>query len=175
MRAELKRRNMRGFTLIELVIVIAVVAVLAALLVPTILGQVEKARVTRAKNNAVEMAKALARMRTDTRYRPDSATEALDNCYSLAYLAAKQSVATKTETEPACGTVALEACSGQGPADDGSGCWGGPYLHARPDLKDPWGTAWKVSYDPATTHITVTSAGPDRDFDATGDNILNVQ
>lgn len=179
MRVSEKRRmntqGSRGFTLIELVIVIAVIAILAALLVPTILGQTERSRVASAKNNVQEMAKALARIRTDTHYRPDDAADALSNCYAIAYLAAASSVAVKTATEPACGDADLPACSSLGPANADEPCWSGPYLHARPDMTDPWGTAWSVSYEPVAGHITVTSAGPDRDMTATGDNIKNVQ
>lgn len=170
-----RRTRQRGFTLIELVIVIAVIAILAALLVPTILGQIEKSRIASAKNNVQEMAKALARIRTDTHYRPDDAADALSNCYSIAYLASATSVATKTATEPACGDAALPACSSLNAANADESCWGGPYLHARPDMVDPWGTAWVIEYEPGAGHITVSSAGPDRDMAATGDNITNVQ
>ena len=39
----MKRSNKKGFTIVELVIVIAVIAILAAVLIPTIAGLVKKA------------------------------------------------------------------------------------------------------------------------------------
>ncbi len=39
-----KRNNKKGFTIVELVIVIAVIAILAAVLIPTFSGVIEKAR-----------------------------------------------------------------------------------------------------------------------------------
>lgn len=154
-------RKANGFTLIELVIVIAVIAILAALLVPTILGQAEKARVSRAKNNGAELVKALARMRADTHFHHNDPAVAVADCYSIGYLSAGRSLATKTATEPACGTVDLMLCSEQTPAEQGESCWGGPYLHAAPDLKDPWGRPWVVTYDPVTMRLTVASQGQD--------------
>ena len=52
---KLNRTNKKGFTIVELVIVIAVIAILAAVLIPTFSGLVEKANknaaLTEAKNN----------------------------------------------------------------------------------------------------------------------------
>lgn len=45
----------KGFTLVELIVVIAIIAVLAAILVPTMMGMVTKARVTSANNTASEL------------------------------------------------------------------------------------------------------------------------
>ena len=39
----MKRNNKKGFTIVELVIVIAVIAILAAVLIPTFSGVIEKA------------------------------------------------------------------------------------------------------------------------------------
>ena len=48
----MKRNNKKGFTIVELVIVIAVIAILAGVLIPTFAGIVEKANVSKALQEA---------------------------------------------------------------------------------------------------------------------------
>lgn len=47
-----RRMNKKGFTLVELIIVIAIIAILAALLVPSMVGYLEEARTTTKIANA---------------------------------------------------------------------------------------------------------------------------
>ena len=49
----MKKLNKKGFTIVELVIVIAVIAILAGVLIPTFAGVIEKAE----KSNALQEAK----------------------------------------------------------------------------------------------------------------------
>ena len=48
----MKKNNKKGFTIVELVIVIAVIAILAAVLIPTFTGVTEKAQKSAALQNA---------------------------------------------------------------------------------------------------------------------------
>ena len=48
----MKRNNKKGFTIVELVIVIAVIAILAAVLIPTFTGVTERAKENAAMQNA---------------------------------------------------------------------------------------------------------------------------
>lgn len=161
------RKAARGFTLIELVIVVAVIAILAALLVPTILGQAEKARLSRAKADTSEVAKAAARMRTDT----ESNTP---ECYSFDVLKAAE-ITAALNTATSCDlpvTAAMPRCADQ--AIPGMTCWGGPYLSNQATYLDPWGTAYSIVYDATTKAITVSSAGKDRTA-ANADDISTIQ
>lgn len=58
------RRPMRGFTLIELMIVVAVVAILASIAYPSYQEQIRKSRRAQAKADLVELTHILERYRT---------------------------------------------------------------------------------------------------------------
>lgn len=55
----MKRNNKKGFTIVELVIVIAVIAILAAVMIPTFAGIVEKANESKALQEAQNKYKEL--------------------------------------------------------------------------------------------------------------------
>ena len=145
----LKNKAVRGFTLIELVIVIAVIAILAALLVPTIMNQTERARISRAGGDVNEIGKALARMRSNT-------SSTASGCYVVGNLTAAAAPSGGAACSPPSG-VTLNSCVGAAPD---AFCWGGPYLPVVPSV-DPWSKSYLVTYDATTTSITVTSYGPD--------------
>jgi len=59
------RRN-RGFTLIEVIVVAAIIAILAGILVPMIFNQIDEAKKTRAAADAKSIANAVMLFRKDT-------------------------------------------------------------------------------------------------------------
>jgi prepilin-type N-terminal cleavage/methylation domain-containing protein len=67
-RTRSPRSNESGFTLIELVITVAVIAILSVIGVPTYLDQLERARVSTRNSSAVSAAKAclVARINNNT-------------------------------------------------------------------------------------------------------------
>ncbi len=60
----------KGFTLIEVIVVIAVVAILAAILTPTIAKQIQDSRISRAKNETLVIGAAISDLRKDTGWWP---------------------------------------------------------------------------------------------------------
>src|SRR5579862_3429987 len=65
-----KGKKSRGFTLMEIVVVLAVIAVLAAILTPVLTSFVDRARLNAARNDVKNIAAALAQYNTDLKFYP---------------------------------------------------------------------------------------------------------
>ncbi|MEI7762382.1 MAG: type II secretion system protein GspG [Comamonadaceae bacterium] len=68
--ATLRRRIQDGFTLIELMVVLLIIGVLAALIVPNVLDRADDARVTAAKTDVNNLMQALKLYRLDNQRYP---------------------------------------------------------------------------------------------------------
>lgn len=66
----IRRNNCAGFTLIEIMIVLVILGVLAALVVPRIMGRPDEARVVAAKQDIATIAQALKLYKLDNRRYP---------------------------------------------------------------------------------------------------------
>ncbi len=64
--------HMRGFTLIEIMVVVVILGVLGALIVPNIIGRPDEARVTAAKSDIQQIGSALELYRLDNGVYPSS-------------------------------------------------------------------------------------------------------
>lgn len=73
------RSSQRGFTLIEIMVVVVIIGILVALVAPNILGRVDKARVTAAATDIATLEQALEMYRLDNHVYPttDQGLEAL--------------------------------------------------------------------------------------------------
>ena len=68
----LKRRAQAGFTLIELMVVLVIIGVLAALIVPNVLDRADDARATAARTDVNNLVQALKLYRLDNQRYPSA-------------------------------------------------------------------------------------------------------
>jgi general secretion pathway protein G len=69
-RRQMGRAVQRGFTLIEIMVVVVIMGILAALVVPKLMGRADDARITAAKQDIASMMQALKLYRLDNQRYP---------------------------------------------------------------------------------------------------------
>jgi general secretion pathway protein G len=70
LRAERSKCRQLGFTLIEIMVVVVIIGLLAAVIVPNLMGNVDKARVTKARQDIQAIETALTMFRLDNSKYP---------------------------------------------------------------------------------------------------------
>ena len=67
-----KHKKMRGFTLIEVMVVVVILAILASIIVPRILKRPEQARIVAAKQDILSIQNAMALYKLDNGFYPST-------------------------------------------------------------------------------------------------------
>ena len=176
--------NQKGFTLLEILIVVAIIAVLAAVLVPIAVNQMEKADITRAWSDVNAIETAVTNFRGDTKEFPTRHSSGAQNWVSALYSGPNWASHEETfastvnygtnrdrmyfhfnfndnDRYPAWNTTTLIG-------------WHGPYLDKDP--MDPWGHMYilstKAMTQPSsgTYYSWILSAGPNGEFQTDDQN-----
>jgi type II secretory pathway pseudopilin PulG len=182
-------RGEHGFTLMEIVVILAVLAILIATLTPTVLKYINDSQLARAKNDVQMIAAAMSSIIQDTGQYPGALEDANFICgpgllatagatgWAANLVGAAATSCTLTgNTAPAGSSLAGHLVvndpneSGTTTATDyrGSGSfrWKGPYVQSLNE--DPWGNAYQVNgstlIGSSTAATWVISAGPDGTF-----------
>jgi type IV pilus assembly protein PilA len=102
MKKEVKKNN-KGFSLVELIVVIAIMAVLMAVLAPALLRYVEKSRVQKDESNVAEIKNAVEIALSD-----DQIYEAVNGTATIKVIYTGSSGAIKIENDTAAGDIQKE-------------------------------------------------------------------
>ncbi len=172
----------KGFTLIEMAVTLAVIAVLAAMLTPLVTSYIDQARVTRAATDARAIATAYQLHKRDTSFYPVYETLTLARAGTEDEVDFRSSLNIPSTGNGWTTTTSASASiiefintnklslNTSGNFRGGRIAYRGPYLDTVGD--DPWGNAFLVNASnvDSDTNITyVISAGADGTLDTTRD------
>jgi len=176
-RSALKARSpssTRGFTLIEVIVILAVIAVLVAILTPTVLKYIEDARLSRGLEDVRVISAAINDLIKDTGKYPGSMLDqtAPANTFLCGpgTLAGGATWGTTTNCESLSNHLVINDPGVSGGTDNypssGKFRWRGPYVQGLQE--DPWGNAYQINASTLvggnTSPTWVISAGPDGTF-----------
>ncbi len=175
-KGEYRMKDSRGVTMIEMVVVLAVIAILAAILTPIITGYVDRARYNAAATDVKNIAAAILQYNTDTKVWPiyvNSSDIPNGNTYDVEASpgdsASVGTSATGWTDALVTGATSLDIMLNTnvfGFSTTGNRAFRGAYL---PLAADPWGSAYYVTsanLAPTSPYAAyVISPGPNQTID----------
>lgn len=164
----------RGFTLIEIIVILAVIAVLAAILTPTVLKYIEDARLSRALEDVRVINAVINDVIKDTGRYPGSMLDTTAPANTFLCGPGTLAGGVAWGTTDTCETLSNHLTTNDpgisGGSDNypatGKFRWKGPYVQSLNE--DPWGNAYQINASTLvggnTSPTWVVAAGPDGTF-----------
>ncbi len=171
----MRKRNEKGFTLIEVVVVVAVIAILAAVLTPYITKYIDDSKIAKARNESQVVGGSLTNFYKDVGNWPNrnptgvlttpgllytgTVTPATAGLFTAAPVVNPPVVAAWAGTVNTLdNSLLVNGTTGSAYPTSGDMQWKGPYVGSALPA-DPWGRPYMVNVA-ATGPIWVLSAGP---------------
>jgi len=166
----MQNRNQSGFTLVEVIVVAGIIAILAGILVPLILKEIDEARITRAYADVRSISTAVIILKKDTGKWPNLDGSCDPNVTMLlgdglwpgntGAMNFSQALTMTFDTY----FFTDNGCYGSR--------WKGPYMAYV--SADPWGNKYMVNADgfAGTGAVWVISAGPNGALETDASNII---
>lgn len=170
----------KGFTLIEVVVVVAIIAMIAGIVTPYVFRQIESAAKTKAFAEAKNIATAIAMYKKDTGFWPTG----YQGANNIEWLYGQNGITPSSNDFNDGDGEPLYYYLRDNTGNRGGSGWDGPYMQQMP--ADPWGRRYIVSSDgfwargssSNPDNVWVLSAGPngrvetpDQNEDLGGDDI----
>jgi len=162
--------SQKGFTLIEIIVILAVISILVAILTPTVLKYIDEARDDRAKEDVKSISAMINDLIKDTGQYPGNKLESGKTFLCGPGTVGQAGWGSSTTCEDLANHLVTNSPGTTATSDDypssGRFRWKGPYLTNL--AEDPWGNAYQINASTlvgGNTSVTwVVSAGPDASF-----------
>ena len=164
--------NSKGFTLVEIIVILAVISILVAILTPTVLKYIDEARGDRAGEDVKSISAMINDLIKDTGKYPGNKLESGNTflCSTGNVGLSGQTWGTTADCEDLANHLVTNSPGTTATSDDypssGKFRWKGPYITNLSE--DPWGNGYQINASTlvgGNTSVTwVISAGPDGTF-----------